>query len=238
MYSRYNEEILTSSGKRRYFPKTPLICFSLVWFPSFKAVMNLLNKGAFLGAKQIPAESLNLTFSQQPERQPTSAPSQGVSLGTVCWSTPRECLACNVSICSPAFLVSVLHTDIGALQWGQTHPALPHSLPADASSHAWGRRSLLQPTTTTRVADSSQASGDHGLELQEKVCRRESQPWPKITPLFRGRMRGGIPSEEFHAWKVRQVSWKGFYLEQTNPSAGWALFFVYLKQRGSTIKEL
>lgn len=44
----------------------PLICFSLVWFPSFKTDINLLSKEAFLGAEQMPAESWNLTLSQQP----------------------------------------------------------------------------------------------------------------------------------------------------------------------------
>lgn len=43
-----------------------LICFSLVWFPSFKTDINLLSREAFLGAEQMPAESWNLTLSQQP----------------------------------------------------------------------------------------------------------------------------------------------------------------------------
>lgn len=53
-------------GKKGYFPKMPLICFSLVWFPSFKTDINLLSKEAFLGAEQMPAESWNLTLSRQP----------------------------------------------------------------------------------------------------------------------------------------------------------------------------
>lgn len=56
-----------------------------------------------------------------------------------------------------------------------------------------------------------------------KGLTRESQPSLIITPLFRGHVRGGTPSEAFHTWKVRQVSWKGYYLKQTNPSAGWVL---------------
>lgn len=77
------EEILTSSRKRRYFPKMLLIGFSLVWSSSFKADINLLSKGAFLGAAQMSAESLNLTLSWQPTRQHTSMALQVISLGTM-----------------------------------------------------------------------------------------------------------------------------------------------------------
>lgn len=206
-----------------------LIGFSLVWSLSFKADINLMSKGAFLGAEQMSAESLNLTLSRQPARQHTSMNLQGITLGKICSSTPHESLACNMSICLPICLLSLLHVDVWVLWWEQPIPP----------SQGW----FLQLPPTTLWAEGPFSSPPphaprwgwlppHGWAIVMgqnwggKGLRRESQPWWKITPLFGGCVRGGIHSEEFHAWKVRQVSWKGYYLEQTNPSAGWAFFCI------------
>lgn len=94
-------------GKEDIFPKMLLIGFSLVWSSSFKADINLPSEGAFLGAEQMSAESLNLTLSQKPAMQHTSLTLQGVSLGTM---SIHEYLACNMSVCLPACLLSLQHT--------------------------------------------------------------------------------------------------------------------------------
>lgn len=149
----------------------PLICFSLVWFPSFKTDINLLSKEAFLGAEQMPAESWNLTLSQQPAgsthpllwRVQIWGPFADLHPSSLAVPCPSACcpsclLLCR--ICSGAAPPALLPPHLGT-------PAQPRRVPA----FPWG------------------TSGPGA-----KLGWRESQPWPKITLLFRGCLRGGIPS--------------------------------------------
>lgn len=211
----------------------PLICFSLVWFPSFKTDINLLSKEAFLGAEQMPAESWNLTLSRQPAG----------STHPLLWVWARFADLHPVRIwpvtCPSA--CCLLHADIQALQWG--HPLLP-SLP----------RVLLQMPPTT-PEQGVPAPAQHHAQLSEGGCCPMGEQWSwgktgekraqkRISALTKNNPAVQGPPERWDPFRGTpclkgETSLLNRLLSRGDKSfSRLGAFFVYFKQRASTIKEL
>lgn len=121
-----------------------LICFSLVWFPSFKTDINLLSKEAFLGAEQMPAESWNLTLCVQP------AGSTHPLLWRVrVWGQFPDLHPVRVWPVTCPSVSCLFCTLMSRFAVGTAPPALLRMLLADASPHTWAGRPCSSPAPGT-----------------------------------------------------------------------------------------
>lgn len=210
----------------------PLICFSLVWFPSFKTDINL-SKEAFLGAEQMPAESWNLTLSWQPVGS-----THPLLWRVQIWGQFPDVhhmrawpVTCPSACCPFCRLMSWLGS-------GDSPSCPPKGAPADASHlpRAGGPCSSPQLEGGCLPMAEQGSWGKTGVKRAQKRIPALAKKTPVVVQGLSERWDPfwGTPLKGETSLLNRLLS-RG---DKSFSRLVFFFFFLYLKQRASTIKEL